>query len=285
MAYLNNKFKFLLGVLLAIILSVYAHCAVVGDSSIQLKASDFHVMINQMNKIGFSLAVLLSISSSSLFASDDFTGQWSGQEENDNGSLYSVLTLKLKQNNNNITGSYCYVTRGGNKIDCPVDNDSNLKGTTNGKSALIEFDSSFGGVKGKANLEFKDNKVLWKLIKDPENGEFYAPKTYTLEKDDSKGNLTSDLKVLSTSDFTITLLNGCGGFYTVCNKVKYIGLRNKDGKQITLEGKTTQPANSNKADGMIFNNIGVDYIVRFNPLVLKVTKGNKTLVKQDGKWE
>ncbi|WP_245393339.1 hypothetical protein [Pantoea agglomerans] len=158
-----------------------------------------------MNKVAFSLAVLLPISSLSLFASDNFTGQWSGQEKNDNGSLYSTLTLKLKQNNNNITGSYCYVTRGGNKIDCPDDNDSNLKGTANGKNALIEFDSSFGGVKGKANLE--------------------------------------------------------------------------------LEGKTTQPVNSNKAEGMLFNNSGVDYVVSFNPLELKVVQGNKTLVKQDGKWE
>jgi len=241
--------------------------------------------VNQMNKVGFSLAVLLSISSLSLFASDNFTGQWSGQEKNDNGSLYSTLTLKLKQNNNNITGIYCYVTRGGNKIDCPDDNDSNLKGTANGKNALIEFDSSFGGVKGKANLELKDNKVLWKLIKDPENGDFYAPKTYNLDKDVREGNLKSDMKVLSTSDFTITLLNSCGGFYTVCDKVKYIGLRNKDGKQITLEGKTTQPVNSNKAEGMLFNNSGVDYVVSFNPLELKVVQGNKTLVKQGGKWE
>lgn len=238
-----------------------------------------------MNKVGFSLAILLSISSLPLFASDDFTGQWSGQEKNDNGSLYSTLTLKLKQDNNNITGSYCYVTRGGNKIDCPEGNGSNLKGTANGKKALIEFDSSFGGVKGKANLELKDNKVLWKLIKDPENGEFYAPKTYALDKEVNQGNLKSGMKIFSTDDFTITLVNGCGEFYTVCNKVKYLGLRNKDGKQITLEGKTTQPVNSNKADGMIFNNSGVDYIVSFNPLALKVTQGNKTLVEQSGKWE
>lgn len=238
-----------------------------------------------MNKFGLSLAVLLSTSSLSLFASDDFTGQWSGQEKNDNGSLYSTLTLKLKQNNNNITGSYCYVTRGGNKIDCPDDDQNNIKGVANGNNALIDFDSAFGGVKGKANLEIKDNKVLWKLIKDPENGEFYAPKAYTLDKEVSQGDLKSDMKVFSTSDFTITLVNGCGEFYTVCDKVKYFGLRNKDGKQISLEGKTTQPANSNKANGMIFNNSGVDYIVSFNPLVLKVIQGNKPLVEQSGKWE
>ncbi|WP_313698891.1 hypothetical protein [Pantoea sp.] len=238
-----------------------------------------------MNKVGFSIAVLSLISSLSLFASDDFTGQWSGQEKNDNGSLYSTLTLKLKQNNNNITGSYCYVTRGGNKIDCPEGDGSNLKGTANGKKALIEFDSAFGGVKGKASLELKDNKVLWKLIKDAENGEFYAPKAYALDKEVNQGDLKSDMKVFSTSDFTITLVNGCGGFYTVCDKAKYFGLRNKDGKQITLNGKTTQPANSNTADGMIFNNNGVGYIVRFNPLELKVIQGNKILVEQSGKWE
>jgi len=272
-------------VLLGIVLSVYAHCAVVVDSSIDLKASDFRVMINQMNKIGFSIVVLLSFSSLSLFASDDFTGQWSGQQKNDNGSLFSTLTLKLKQNNNNVTGSYCYVTRGGNKIDCPESNGINLKGTANGKKAVIEFDSSFGGAEGKANLEIKDNKILWKIIKDPENGEFYAPKAYTLDKEVNQSDLKSKIKVFSTSDFTITLVNGCGGFYIVCDKVKYFGLRNKDGKKITLEGKTIQPVNSSKAEGMTFNNRSVDYIVRFDPLTLKVIQGNKTLVEQSGKWE
>ncbi|WP_337009210.1 hypothetical protein [Pantoea sp. AS142] len=238
-----------------------------------------------MNKVGFSLAVMPSISSLSLFASDDFAGQWSGQEKNDNGLLYSTITLKLKQDNNTITGSYCYVTRGGNKIDCHEDDGTNLTGTANGKKAFIEFDSSFSGVKCKANLELKDNKLLWKLIKDPENGEFYAPETYALDKEVSQGDLKSDMKVFSTSDFTITLVNGCGEFYTVCDKVKYFGLRNKDGKQISLEGKTTQPVNSSKANGMIFNNSGVDYIVSFNPLVLKVIQGNKSLVEQSVKWE
>lgn len=46
MAYLNHKVNYLLGVLLAIILSVHAHCAVAGDSSTELKSSDFRVIIN-----------------------------------------------------------------------------------------------------------------------------------------------------------------------------------------------------------------------------------------------
>jgi hypothetical protein len=36
---------------------------------------------------------------------------------------------------------------------------------------------------------------------------------------------------------------------------------------------------------MLFNNSGVDYVVSFNPLELKVEQGNKTLVKQGGRWE
>jgi len=36
---------------------------------------------------------------------------------------------------------------------------------------------------------------------------------------------------------------------------------------------------------MTFNNRSVDYIVRFDPLTLKVIQGNKTLVEQSGKWE
>lgn len=238
-----------------------------------------------MIKVGFFLAVVMSIFSFCLFASDDFTGQWSGQEKNDGGSLYSTLTLKLNQDNDNITGSYCYVTRGGNKIDCPEDDDSNLKGTANGKKAFIEFDSSFGGVKGKASLELKDNKVLWKLIKAPDRAKFYAPKTYELDEDVNRVSLKSGMKIFSTSDFTITLVNSCGDFYTICNKVKYLGLGNKSGKQITLEGKTIHPEGSNKAHGMVFSNGDVDYIVIFNPLELKVMQGNKMLIEQSGKWD
>jgi len=36
---------------------------------------------------------------------------------------------------------------------------------------------------------------------------------------------------------------------------------------------------------MVFKNNDVDYIVRFNPLALKVMQGNKKLVEQSGKWE
>ncbi|MEB6222028.1 hypothetical protein [Pantoea anthophila] len=231
------------------------------------------------------LAVLLSISSLPLFASDSFTGHWSGQEKNDDGSLFSTLTLKLKQDHNNITGSYCYVTRNGNKIDCPEDDGMNIQGIANGTSALVDFDSSFGGVKGKASLEIKNNKILWRLIKEPESGDFYAPETYTLDKEVNDGELKPDVKVFSTPEFTVTLLNGCGDFYTACDNVKYSGFRNKDGKQITLSGKTTQSVSSGRADGMIFSNGSVDYVVRFNPLALKVTQGDKILVEQRGKWE
>jgi len=46
MAYLKNKRNFRLGVLLSFIFSFHSHCVMAGNSSTQLKNSDFHVIIN-----------------------------------------------------------------------------------------------------------------------------------------------------------------------------------------------------------------------------------------------
>ncbi|WP_367143905.1 hypothetical protein [Pantoea stewartii] len=177
-----------------------------------------------MRELIFGVVVFLSVSSLSLFASDDFTGQWSGKKRR----WGIIFDIELKQNDKLITGSNCYITRNGREIDCPEGNESNLDGAINGRHALVEFNSSFGGVNGKADLELKDGNVLWKIIKDPVSGEFYAPKNYVLTKEVKEINVKSDVKVFSTSDFTVTLLNTCGGFYTVCDNVNYLSLRNKE---------------------------------------------------------
>ncbi|MEG3128747.1 hypothetical protein SC171_13545 [Pantoea cypripedii] len=236
----------------------------------------------------FFLSVTIAISvifSTSLYASGDFSGQWSGAENNKDGTVYSTLTLKIKQSGDNLVGRYCYVTRNGNRIDCPDDNVSNMKGVVKDDKATVEFDSSFGGKGGVAELVLEKNDLTWHLISDPKGGDFYAPEAYQLTREESKLNNKNQLKVLSTSGFTITLVNNCGAFYKPCQNVEYYGLRNKDHSQISLVGRTIEDADSTVAKGMIFQNGNIEYLIDFEPLKLKVSQGTKVLVEQDGHWE
>lgn len=231
------------------------------------------------------LIVFCAIFSNSIFALDNLSGQWSGEENNKDGTVYSTLTLKIKQSGDNLVGRYCYVTRNGNRIDCPDDNVSNMKGVIKNDKAVVEFDSSFGGKGGVAELVLEKNDLVWHLIKEPKGGDFYAPESYQLTKEESKLNNKNQIKVFSTSGFTITLVNNCGDFYKPCQDVEYYGLRNKDHSQISLVGHTIEDADSTVAKGMIFRNGNVDYLINFEPLKLKVSQGNKVLVEQDGRWE
>jgi hypothetical protein len=69
----------------------------------------------------------------------------------------STLTLQLAESGNRITGSYCYISQRGNRIDCPEDDERNLSGTIAGNRANVEFNSSFGG-RRTAVLEIKGVK-------------------------------------------------------------------------------------------------------------------------------
>jgi hypothetical protein len=48
----------------------------------------------------------------------------------------STLTLQLAESGNRITGSYCYISQRGNRIDCPEDDERNLSGTIAGNRAV-----------------------------------------------------------------------------------------------------------------------------------------------------
>ncbi|MBP2198261.1 hypothetical protein [Pantoea cypripedii] len=220
-----------------------------------------------------------------LFASGVFLGGWGGSEKNKDGSLYSTLMLNISQSGEELVGRYCYVTRNGNRIDCPDDNVSNMKGVVKDDKATVEFDSSFGGKGGVAELVLEKNDLTWHLISDPKGGDFYAPEVYQLTREESKLNNKNQLKVLSTSGFTITLVNNCGAFYKPCQNVEYYGLRNKDHSQIALVGRTIEDSASTVAKGMIFQNGNIEYLIDFDPLKLKVSQGDKVLVEQDGHWE
>ncbi len=228
--------------------------------------------------------LFLTLYSCHLPATAFFSGQWGGQGKNNDGTLYSTLTLKLEQNGNQVVGTYCYVTRNGKKIDCPEDGNKNITGTAKGNQAKVFFNTGLGRGKGSANLIREGNTVAWLLNESASEDVVYAPLKYTLIKVNSSYT-EAQMKTFSTPGFTVVLINRCGGVFSVCDRVKYIDFRNNDEKQIILSGKTINSEQQRKVVGMIFTNADVQYLINFNPLTLKVIKAGKVLVAQKGKWQ
>lgn len=228
--------------------------------------------------------ILLSFAAP-VWAAIDFNGEWSGAAGNENSSDYSTLNIKIRQVDGKVVGRYCYITNSGNRIDCPDGDESNLHGIVKNNKAVVKFDSAFGGKNGEAELTLNNNCMLWHLTVLPSHGEFYAPKYFSLKKIELNRNATLKSRVFSTSGFTVTLVNNCGDFYTSCKNVKYYGMRNSDGSQISLTGYTIDSPDAAKAVGMIFNNGNIEYGITFDPLTLTVSRDKKVLLSQDGKWE
>ncbi|EOV9674097.1 hypothetical protein ACN5L5_002660 [Cronobacter turicensis] len=221
-------------------------------------------------------AFLMGLYSVSVMASNTFTGQWEGAVQSD-----STLTLRLKQQGEKLTGSYCYITQRGNRIDCPAEGEENLRGTVNNDQAVVEFTSSFGGGTGQAQLSVSGDKMSWKMVQAPEKGEYYAPETYKLSKQGDAG--LSETRRFTTEKFNISLTNKCGGFLSSCNDMFYLGIRKSDNSVISLKGKSILN-DQGEVIGSEYNNADVKYIVQYEPLRLTVNQGNKVLVNQPGEW-
>lgn len=82
----------------------------------------------------FFVSCLLSFPA---LAAQPFSGQWSAESNSPDGSPLSTLSLNLVQQCQNVTGTYCYVTQRGSRIDCPEQGVENLHGTVNGASAAV----------------------------------------------------------------------------------------------------------------------------------------------------
>lgn len=123
------------------------------------------------------LLPFLALLSFSAVGNENFSGKWQGES-----GTSSTFTLVLKQNAQTLTGSYCYITQHGNRIDCPEQDEDNLHGSVKGNRAHIVFDSSFGGINGQATLILQDGMMTWQLEKEPVKGEYYAPESYTLSR-------------------------------------------------------------------------------------------------------
>ena len=205
-----------------------------------------------------------------------FDGVRAGEFEND-----STLTLRLAESGDHISGSYCYISQRGNRIDCPADDERNLSGTIAGNRANVKFDSSFGGVDGRAVLEIKGSEMEWRLVTPPHKGRYYAPLRYTLNKADPVHNV--ETRKLDTDKFTISLVNKCGRFESECGQMYYLGVRKSDNSTISLNGKTLHDT-TGKITGSTYKNGEVTYTVTYAPLKLVVSKGSHILVEQSGEW-
>ena len=222
------------------------------------------------------LLMVAGFNSGHAIAKDMFSGQWSGEQKNE-----STLTLRLTQAGQNVNGSYCYVTQNGNRIDCPPDDESNLKGVIAENRANVEFNSSFGGEKGRAKLEVVGDKMIWTLITPPQKGEYSAPRNYALTRELKSS--ASEKRIFDTDKFNITLVNKCGSFESDCNEMFYLGIRKRDNSTISFDGKTLNDA-TGKVIGSLFKNGEITYTVTYNPLKLVVSKGGHILVDQPGQW-
>ncbi|HDR2651266.1 TPA: hypothetical protein QCI61_001224 [Enterobacter asburiae] len=205
-----------------------------------------------------------------------FDGVWAGGAGDD-----STLTLRLAESGNRITGSYCYISRRGNRIDCPENDERNLSGTIAGNRANIEFNSSFGGAGGRAVLEIKGSEMEWRLVTPPQKGNDYAPQRYTLRKAASVHH--AETRKLDTEKFAISLINRCGHFESECDEMVYLGVRKSDNSTISLKGKTLRDS-AGKIIGSTYKNGEVVYTVTYAPVNLVVSKGNHVLVEQSGQW-
>lgn len=205
-----------------------------------------------------------------------FDGVWAGEFEND-----STLTLRLAESGDRITGSYCYISRRGNRIDCPEDDERNLTGTIAGNRANVEFNSSFGGVGGRAVLEIEGSEMKWRLVTPAQKGNDYAPLTYTLRKAASVNS--AETRKLDTEKFAISLINKCGLFNSECDQMYYLGVRKSDNSTISLKGKTLHDS-AGKIIGSTYKNGEIVYTVTYAPVKLIVSKGNHILVEQSGQW-
>jgi hypothetical protein len=133
--------------------------------------------------------LLVLVLSQGCFAAEDshpgLSGNWIAIQRGNSkdGTPYSTFEISLKLRGGAVTGSYCYVTRYGARIDCDLEA-GNISGAINEKTgvAIVNFASSFGAVGGKATLSVSDDALKWTVVRQPEGGEYYGPNTAVLRK-------------------------------------------------------------------------------------------------------
>ena len=92
-----------------------------------------------------------------------------------------------------------------------------------------------------------------------------------------------------TANYRIVIEVGCPEGDVTCDDVRYVGTSKKTGRSIALRGKTVHSYASDgvtptQFQGYRFVSGAVVYFVSEHGY-LKVTKGDKILVHEEGKWE
>ncbi|HEY2020272.1 hypothetical protein [Paraburkholderia sp.] len=138
-------------------------------------------------------AILLIVVLNTLFfhsitwaADGKFSGDWEYVEYLTGSSKpYSTFEIKLNEADDGaVTGSYCFITQNGNRIDCSTNGIENISGHVreDGRHAEIHFYSFFGAKDGFADLASYDDALIWKVTKNPKGDFFYGPYAVTLTR-------------------------------------------------------------------------------------------------------
>jgi hypothetical protein len=119
-------------------------------------------------------------------AAGNFSGNWEYVERVDGSSKpYSTFEMKLNETSDGaVTGSYCFITQRGNRIDCDTGGAKNIAGHVeeDGRHATVNFYSFFGAKGGVANLSSNDDTLTWKVTGNPSGDFFYGPYATTLTR-------------------------------------------------------------------------------------------------------
>ncbi|WP_193101075.1 hypothetical protein [Burkholderia sp. Z1] len=109
---------------------------------------------------------------------DSFVGEWGWS--NSSGTM--TFSIDLKKQGDRLYGQYCAIAQNGNKIDCDDEENKNIDGIIggDGKSAFVNFYSFFGAKNGNAFLRMVNGRLIWHVVRNPIEGEFYAPKNAIL---------------------------------------------------------------------------------------------------------
>jgi len=115
-----------------------------------------------------------------------FSGDWEYVERVAGASKpYLTFEIKLHEaRDGTVTGSYCFITENGNRIDCDVDGTENISGHVqqDGRHAEVRFYSFFGAKDGFADLASHHDTLTWKVTQNPKGDFFYGPYSVTLTR-------------------------------------------------------------------------------------------------------
>ncbi|MGV8919990.1 MAG: hypothetical protein ACOH2R_19645 [Pseudomonas sp.] len=137
-----------------------------------------------MKRISLLLFFLFSAYAVAETSYPKFSGSWIAVQQGNSGdeTPYSTFEVSLKIEDATVTGSYCYVTRYGAKIDCDLE-EENISGIFDTKTgvAIVNFSSSFGATGGVATLTNQNDDLTWEVMQPPTGGDYYGPSSATLK--------------------------------------------------------------------------------------------------------